>query len=84
MTQHYAAEPVDDRPSDHGRLDDREMLEYALAKLDPDLRAIFLLREVEQLSYYEIAMALDIAEGTVASRLNRARRLLRDLIAENR
>jgi RNA polymerase sigma-70 factor, ECF subfamily len=83
-TQRYAAEPVDDRPSDHGRLDDREMLEHALAELDPDLRAIFLLREVEQLSYYEIAMSLDIAEGTVASRLNRARRLLGDLIAENR
>jgi len=83
-TQRYAAEPADDSPSDHGRLDDREMLEHALAKLDPDLRAIFLLREVEQLSYYDLAMALDIAEGTVASRLNRARRLLRDLIAETR
>jgi len=57
-------------------------VEYALSKLDPGLRAIFLLREVEQLSYYEIAMSLDIAEGTVASRLNRARRLLRELIAE--
>lgn len=80
-TQALSVEPADDGPSDHRRLDDREMLEHALANLDPDLRAIFLLREVEQLSYYELAMVLDIAEGTVASRLNRARRLLRDLIS---
>lgn len=73
-------EPADDRAPEHRRLEDRETLEQALAELDPDLRAIFLLREVEQLSYYEIAMALDIAEGTVASRLNRARRLLREWI----
>jgi len=79
-----ALEPADERPSDHLRLDDREMLEHALANIDPDLRAVFLLREVEQLSYYEIAMALDIAEGTVASRLNRARRMLRDLIDQHR
>lgn len=75
-------DPADDRVSEHRRLDDREMLEHALAELDPDLRAIFLLREVEQLSYYEIALALDIAEGTVASRLNRARRLLREWISD--
>lgn len=75
-------DPADDRASEHRRLDDREMLEHALAELDPDLRAIFLLREVEQLSYYEIALALDIAEGTVASRLNRARRLLREWISD--
>lgn len=81
VTQVLSVEPADDGPSDHRRLEDREMLEHALANLDPNLRAIFLLREVEQLSYYELAMVLDIAEGTVASRLNRARRLLRDLIS---
>ena len=46
-----------------------------------NLRAVFLLREVEQLSYYEIALALDIAVGTIASRLNRARRFLREWIS---
>lgn len=72
------SEPVDNAPSRSSRIDDREMLEHALSTLDPQLRAIFLLREVEELSYYDIALALDIAEGTVASRLNRARRLLRE------
>lgn len=63
-------------------LDQQDLLEYALNQLDPDLRAILLLREVEDLSYYDIAMTLDIAEGTVASRLNRARRSLREIVGD--
>jgi RNA polymerase sigma-70 factor (ECF subfamily) len=59
-----------------------ELLERSLQRLDPDLRALFLLREVENLSYREIASALDVSEGTVASRLNRARRLLRQYLVE--
>ncbi len=65
--QAYATEPIDALPSTCTRLDDRDMLEQALASLDPDLRSIFLLREVEGLSYYELALVLDVAEGTVAS-----------------
>ena len=55
----------------------RESLEYALAAIEPDLRAIFLLREVDQLSYAELAEVLGVPAGTVASRLNRARRELK-------
>lgn len=73
-------EPLDDRAGVTTLAEQRELLDYALAALEPELRAIFLLREIEDLSYYEIAMVLDIAEGTVASRLNRARRCLRELI----
>lgn len=57
--------------------DDRELLARALERLDPDLRAVFLLREVEQLSYSELAEATQVSEGTVASRLSRARMLLK-------
>jgi RNA polymerase sigma-70 factor (ECF subfamily) len=63
-------------------LDQQDLLEFALNQLDPDLRAVLLLREVEDLSYYDIAMTLDIAEGTVASRLNRARRCLREIVGD--
>ncbi|TWU39870.1 ECF RNA polymerase sigma factor SigE [Novipirellula aureliae] len=52
----------------------------ALDRLDPELRAIFTLKEESGLSYQEIAVTLGIPEGTVGSRLNRARRELRTLI----
>ena len=61
--------------------DQRDLLEWALRQLEPNLRAILLLREIDELSYFEIAMSLDIAEGTVASRLSRARRCLREIIS---
>ena len=78
--QAMLGEPMDDRIRATVRTEQPDLLEFALAQLDPDLRVIFLLRESEELSYYDIAMTLDIAEGTVASRLNRARRCLRELI----
>lgn len=74
-------EPMD--PSHHGGdAERREVLEQALARLEPDLRMIFVLREVEELSYHDIAEALQIPEGTVGSRLNRARRELKQLLSD--
>jgi len=63
----------------HGQ--DQELLQAALQKVDPTLRALFLLRELEGPSYREIAQTLGIAEGTVGSRLNRVRRELREHLA---
>ena len=54
------------------------LLEAALARLDSELRLVFLLKEAQGLSYREIAEAVGIPEGTVGSRLNRARKELRD------
>jgi len=48
----------------------------AILGLKPPLRAVVVLRYVEDLSYAEIAAALSCSEGTVASRLSRAHRLL--------
>lgn len=53
----------------------------ALATLDPDEQAILLLRYHEGHSYQEIADVLGCAEGTVASRLNRARQKLKDRLS---
>src|SRR5690606_37885616 len=50
-----------------------ELLETALQAIAIEHREVLLLREVEELSYGEIAAALGIAEGTVKSRLARAR-----------
>lgn len=66
-------EPMDEAPGHRRTVEQKELLEQALARIDPQLRAIFVLREVEELSYREIAESLDIPEGTVGSRLNRAR-----------
>jgi len=56
----------------------REVLEQALSRLDPGLRSVFLLKESEGLSYRDIAEATGIPEGTVGSRLNRARAELQE------
>jgi len=49
----------------------------AIAHLSEPLRLVLVLREYQQLSYQEIAAALDIPVGTVMSRLNTARAQLR-------
>jgi RNA polymerase sigma-70 factor (ECF subfamily) len=45
--------------------------------LSPPLRVVLVLREYQELTYHEIADALDIPVGTVMSRLNNARSQLR-------
>ncbi|MBN1453743.1 MAG: sigma-70 family RNA polymerase sigma factor [Anaerolineales bacterium] len=55
-----------------------EMVQEAVLALPDASRAVLVLREYEGLSYQEIAEALDIPVGTVMSRLNYARKLLRE------
>ncbi|MBX3422312.1 MAG: RNA polymerase sigma factor [Pirellulaceae bacterium] len=55
-----------------------EILTRAMEQIEPELRLIFLLKEVDDLSYAQISEMVGIPEGTVGSRLNRARRELRD------
>jgi RNA polymerase sigma-70 factor (ECF subfamily) len=57
-------------------------LTEAVAALGPPFRAAFLLREAHGLSYEEIARALEIDEGTVKSRLSRARAALQEALGE--
>jgi RNA polymerase sigma-70 factor (ECF subfamily) len=52
----------------------REHMQVALEKLTEEHRAILVLREVEGLSYEELAESLGIAKGTVMSRLFHARK----------
>jgi RNA polymerase sigma-70 factor (ECF subfamily) len=54
----------------------RNSVEQAILSLSPLLRAVVVLRYVDGLSYEEIAETLCCSEGTVASRLNRAHRVL--------
>lgn len=63
--------------SHEDRLADSQQLHLALQSLQPDHRAIVLLVDGEGLSYQEAASVLGIEQGTVASRLSRARSELR-------
>lgn len=56
---------------------EKEMLEKALAALEPEDRAILVLREIEGRSYEEIAGITEMQLGTVKSRISRAREELR-------
>lgn len=60
--------------------DAAESLAKAMDRIDPELRLIFQLKEVDELSYAQIGELVGIPEGTVGSRLNRARTQLKDLL----
>jgi RNA polymerase sigma-70 factor (ECF subfamily) len=78
-----AAVDVDSRPADvptPDRLTDSEVL-AAFESLPSALQQAVLLADIEGLSYREIAGLAGIPLGTVMSRLNRARRLLRERLA---
>ena len=57
-----------------------EQLRRALARLGADQRQILVLRDYLDLSYAEIAGVLQVAPGTVMSRLHRARLALREAL----
>lgn len=62
---------------------DREahaLVEKALENLNPRFRAAVVLRDIEDLSYDEIAAVLDISLGTVKSRILRGREALRKIL----
>lgn len=71
-------------PEDHAPDPERALLEQsrrdrvrqAISQLAPEFREAIVLREIEGLSYKEIASVLGIPMGTVMSRLARARNLL--------
>ena len=72
-------EPEDDSPDPESALvaeSRREQVRQAISHLAPEFREAIVLREIEGLSYREMASALGIPMGTVMSRLSRARNLL--------
>ncbi len=62
------------------RVADRLLVDAALADLSPEFRAAVALRDLAGLDYAEIAAVLDIAPGTVRSRIARGRRALADAL----
>lgn len=62
---------------------DREQLSAAMARLPEEQRQLLILRAVNGLSYGEIAQILGVKEGTIKSRLARARENLRKKLLQN-
>ncbi len=81
-TKTLMGDPVNQDQPESERDEQRELLEVAMERIDPELRSIFMLREVEKKSYREIAEIVGIPEGTVGSRLTRARRELQTHLVE--
>lgn len=76
---------ADDSPSPQEqaeRSETQQRVRKALAALSDEHRQILLLRYMQELDYGEIAHALHISEGTVKSRINRAKTRLRELLAQ--
>jgi RNA polymerase sigma-70 factor (ECF subfamily) len=63
--------------------DARRLVALGLSRLEPDQRAILVLRDVRGLDYDQIATVLSITVGTVKSRLFRARLALRQEIEKH-
>lgn len=59
-------------------------IQLALGRLSERLRMVILLKEIEGLSYEEIAEVLDVSIGTVKSRISRAREELKKLLKKFR
>jgi len=59
----------------------KEIVERAIAALPEDLRTAIILRELEGMSYEEIAQTMDCPVGTVRSRIFRARDAIDQKIA---
>lgn len=71
---HYPPEPK--------RTEDAEMLAIAMQQISGEQRAILHMKEVEGLAYETISNILGIPIGTVGSRLNKARKELRNTMIE--
>ena len=80
-----AASIADDRP-DPERLalsgEARERVDRALGELPIEFREALVLREIEQMSYDEIAVALEVSVGTVKSRISRGRARLQEALGD--
>jgi RNA polymerase sigma-70 factor, ECF subfamily len=66
--------------ANYERAEIREEINAALAQLSPEHRAVIVMREIEDMTYLEIAEVLDLSQGTVMSRLFYARKRLQSLL----
>ena len=62
--------------------DEREQLREAIALLPEDQREALIMTQLEKIPYEEAARSLGVSEGTIKSRVNRAKSRLKELLSE--
>jgi RNA polymerase sigma-70 factor (ECF subfamily) len=72
--------PAEPSPARRVQQAEGARLERALESLDPDMRAVLVLRDLQELSYQQIGEVLELPVGTVKSRLFRARQGARSFL----
>lgn len=78
---------IDDGPSPDEIYEKNELKKYvakAISNLGEEHRTVIVLRDIQGFSYDEIADILDCPKGTVKSRINRARLMLKDILKKDR
>lgn len=75
------ADEVNENPDEQLLKKERiEAVREAIAALSPDHREVIVLRDIEGYSYDEISEILDLEIGTVKSRINRARQIIKETL----
>ena len=80
-------DPADEAPGTEEQVvakDERRRLRDAIALLPDDQRETLILTQLEKVPYEEAAKLLGISEGTVKSRVNRAKVRLKEILSEDR
>ncbi len=72
--------PEDDPEAGLSKRDGIESVRWCIERLPAEYREVIILRELEQLSYKEIAATISVPLGTIMSRLARARSRLQDCL----
>jgi len=78
--QYFKAENPLSKVEKGHQFETNEIVERALAMLEPDFRSVVVLRLIDGYSVQETADMLGLPKGTIASRLNRAQLKLREMI----
>lgn len=76
-------DPADPSPGTEDQViaaDEHRRLREAIAQLPEDQREALVLTQLERVSYEEVAVRLGVSEGTVKSRVNRAKARLKEIL----
>ena len=85
--QEQGFDPADPSPGTEEQVvqrDERQRLREAIAQLPDDQREALILTQLEKIPYEEAAQVLGASEGTVKSRVNRAKARLKEILSEER